>query len=52
MTCEECGKEIKLGVDGVCPSCKKQLCYECFVERHRGKEMYLCATLRSLEGKK
>lgn len=53
MTCEECGKEIKFGVDGVCTSCGKQLCYECFVEKHKGLTgAYLCTTLRSLEGEK
>lgn len=49
MTCEECGKKIKFGVDGVCPQCGKQLYCECFTERHRGKETYSCVALRELE---
>lgn len=36
MNCEECDKQLGFGIDGACV-CGKTLCYECFVEKHRGK---------------
>jgi rubrerythrin len=41
--CEECGVEIKVGIDGVCPICNKTLCYDCFVKNHRSS----CALFRT-----
>ncbi len=34
MTCEDCGKRLVFGIDGICP-CGKELCYECFKKNHR-----------------
>ena len=33
--CKECGKELILGIDGVCPICKMPLCYDCWAKKHR-----------------
>ena len=33
--CEECGVKIQPMKDGVCPVCKKQLCYACWEKHHR-----------------
>ena len=30
--CVKCGKEVKLGIDGSCKCCHKEICWECWVE--------------------
>ena len=35
--CEECGKPTVPTIDGVCPVCKKTLCYECWIRNHRDR---------------
>jgi hypothetical protein len=31
LLCEECGKVLEFGKDGVC-NCGKELCYECYLK--------------------
>ena len=34
LTCEDCGRELQFGVDGVC-RCGKQLCFDCHEKNHK-----------------
>ena len=29
--CVKCGKDVKLGTDGSCKCCHKEICWECWV---------------------
>ena len=45
--CAKCGKDVKLGIDGLCKCCRKEICWECWVEA--GSE---CTNCGDFDGKR
>ena len=48
FTCEDCGKKLELGKDGVC-KCGKQLCFDCYEKNHKRKCYEVPTSLRGLK---
>jgi len=40
LICDECGKKLEFGKDGVC-DCGKELCFECYLNNGHREHMIL-----------